>query len=472
MKVVAKKIKNNGNILLAVILMLLIFFGGASLLSFSIIHSRILGARAHKIVQTNRMLQELIIYLHEFREELFANSMQDYLVPEKEFFTTTHFPKRTTPTKIEITPSFRFISTPLSGYKVTRVYSNFDVLSRGRYRALPSVHQLKSEVFVDILSGQIPLSFIPFFLGEKPGIPASNFMEVNRIIDKSDVPSFPSQIAAQTDVVAMAADALNIPPNKILMWRDIRAKIGLPIIDDPIPPGLYFIVESPFVRALFIQGNVEQLTFSISGSSLPYIQEIRLVINAQPYQLRYKPKEKYFSCWDNRIPSTAIFGEKIMVNGNILSMQQQGDAAFAAYANILLLVSGRTMITSDLRTQAYHLNVGEIQLTSLTLATGLEQLYGMEAGIQEPALVVDTVNKTNIEATVFCDGTFINNSQTLQLSGSLYCQRLENTGLIELQHIHSGAQPLTPNAPVFLRTMDLKIVSQFLVNYIQEVYNE
>lgn len=276
------------------------------------------------------------------------------------------------------------------------------------------------------------------------------------------------------DVVAMVAEALNIPVNEILMWRDIRAKLGLPLLDEPIPQGIYMIVEGNFVRALFIQGDVEQLTFSIATSSEPAIQEIRLLMAAQSYLLRYKPKEKYMESWDPGISREAVFGEKIIVNGNILSVLQQGDAAFSAYANILLLVSGRTVLSSGLRTQAYHLNVGEIQLTSLTLATGLEQLYGMEGGLKDPALLIDSTGEIEVEASIICNGTAINNSNQLKLTGSLYCQNLENNGNMEIIHAQSGALDgeNAGSGPAYLRTWDYKFVSQFLIEFIQEVYND
>jgi hypothetical protein len=414
--------------------------------------------------------------LHQFRQDVFATSMTHYLAPEKEFFTTSRFPKEVTSDGLEIVPAFRFVYTPLAGYKKTRVYAAFDVFSNSIFRGFKSEYHVISEVTVDILAGQIPLTFFQFFLGEQPGIPSQEFLEENHIVDKSPVPIKSGIVEAQLDVVAMAADALNIPnipANKILMWRDIRAKLGLPVLDEPIPEGIYLIVEGSFVRALFIQGNVQQLTFSISSDSLPHIQEIRLDLKSGSYLLRYKPKEKYFQSWNPAIPADAVFGEKIMVNGNILSVQQEGEAAFSGYANVLLLVSGRTMISSDLRTEAYHLNVGEIQLTSLTLATGLEQLWGMDAGIKDPALFVDSTKPIQVEATLICDGRFINNSDSLKLSGSLYCESIENNGHIEITHAQSRAfNTDTQSVPAYLRTADFKFVSQFLIEFIQEVYND
>ncbi len=469
--------KSTGNILLAVIFMLLIFFGGATLLSFTITHSRIIGARTKKIVETGSMVQSLIYHLHHFRNNVFAAQMQNYQAPESQFFNASRFPPQVTSDNLQIVPAFRYFDTLLSGYKKTRVYATFDVFSTSTFRGHQSHYQVKSEVTIDILSGQIPITFFPLFLATQPGIPSQDFLEENHIVDNSAAPIEPGNIEAQVDVVSMAAEALNIPTNpnnKILMWRDIRAKLGLPLLDEPIPQGIYLIVEGTFVRAVFIQGDVEQLTFTISSSSVPHIQEIRFVIKSQTYLLRYKPKEKYFVCWNPIIARDAVFGEKIMVNGAIQSVIQEGDAAFSGYANIMLLVSGRTIISSDLRTEAYHLNVGEIKLTSLTLATGLEQLWGMEAGLHDPALEVNSAEEIDVEASVICAGKFTNNSPQLNLSGSLYCETIENNGEIKITHAESRATSIdsTLNRPAYLRTVDYKFVTQFLIEFIEEVYND
>lgn len=165
--------------------MVFIFFSGAALLSFTIAHSRIIGARTKKMVQTNRMVQGLIYHLHRFREDIFATDMSKYQVPERDFFNSTCFPKEVTSDKLEIIPVFRSVTTPLVGYKRTRVYVVFDVFSNSTFRGLQSSYQVKSQVLVDILDGQIPLTFFPLFLGEKPGIPSQEYLEENDIVDHS-----------------------------------------------------------------------------------------------------------------------------------------------------------------------------------------------------------------------------------------------------------------------------------------------
>jgi hypothetical protein len=323
-------------------------------------------------------------------------------------------------------------------------------------------------VFIDILSGKLPLTIFPFFMNrgtENPGpVDTETFLRENNVINKSNKKVVIDNIEAELGIHDFLINALKITGTN-LSWREIREKFGFPPSDEPIPLGIYFLVEDGDLETIFIQGDIERMIFSTQNQ----LQKIRLIKNTVPYELYYKPGESYFDCWDYSVTGEILYKEKIIVNGSVWSIEQEGDGAFAELADLTLLVTGKAVIRSNLETAEPNLSLRQSKLSNLKLVCGKEHLEHLfDGGGTESGLVIDNIDKTdptNLQVSVIVDGKFTNKDSQLKLSGSLYCKDLENTGTIEINHIDA---PVSENN--YFSTMDFKYINQFLIHFIEEVY--
>ena len=454
--------KNKGNILLSVIFVIFLAFVGMSLLTFTVMHTKIVRARTMKLVKTDRIYQDLIYHLHHFREKVFNEKIREFSQPEQEYFNNTYFPDIITQNRHQIIHSFDYFEIPKAFYTKTRVIVTIDASSG------TDSYCLNSQVFIDILSGKIPLTIFPFFMSRGSGNPvpadAEKFLRENNIINKSDKKVVIDDIDAELSIHEFLIDALKITGTN-LSWREIREKFGFPSSDEPIPQGIYFLVEDGTLEAVFIQGDIERMIFSAQDQ----LQKIRLIKNTVPYEFYYKPQESYFECWDYLVSGEILYQEKIIVNGSVWSIEQESDGAFAELSDITLLVAGKAVIRSNLETAEPYLSLRQSKLSNLKLVCGKEHLEHLfDCGGAESALVIDNVDKTNptdLQVSVIVDGKFTNKDQDLKLSGSLYCKDLENTGTIEIEHMDA----VVPENNYF-NTMEFKYINQFLIHFIEEVY--
>lgn len=454
--------KDKGNILVSVVFVTFLAFVGISLLTFTVMHTKIVRARTMKLAKTDRIYQDLIYYFHHFREKVFNESVRDFSQPEQEYFNTTYFPDIITGSKHQIIHSFDYFEIPKAYYTKTRIIVTIEASST------TNSYCLNSEVFIDILSGKIPLTIFPFFMNrgtENPGpVDAETFLRENNVINKSDKNVVIDDIEAELGIHEFLIDALKITGTN-MSWREIREKFGLPPSDEPIPIGIYFLVEDGAIESIFIQGDIERMIFSARDQ----LQEIRLIKNTVPYELYYKPKESYFECWDYSVTGDILYKEKIIVNGSVWSIEQEGDGAFGELSDITLLVTGKAVIRSNLETTKPYFSLRQSKLSNLKLVCGKEHLEHLfDGGGTESGVVVDNIDKTiptNLQVSVIVDGKFTNNDPELKLSGSLYCKDLENTGTIEINHIDAAV----PEQKYF-STMDFKYINQFLIHFIEEVY--
>ncbi|MGD2089681.1 MAG: hypothetical protein PVH61_26125 [Candidatus Aminicenantes bacterium] len=454
--------KNKGNILVSVVFVMFLAFVGISLLTFTVMHTKIVRARTMKLAKTDGIYQDLIYHLHHFREKVFNENIRDFNLPEHDYFNSTYFPDIITDNQHQMIHSFDYFEIPKAFYTKTRIIVAIEASSTTNSCCL------NSEVFIDILSGKIPLTLFPFFMntGTENPIPvdAETFLRENNVINKSDKKVVIDDIEAELSMHEFLIDALKITGTN-LSWREIREKFGFPPSDEPIPPGIYFLVEDGILESIFIQGDIERMIFSARDQ----LQKIRLIKNTVPYELYYQPQESYFTCWDYSVTGEILYQEKIIVNGSVWSIEQEKDCAFAQGSDITLLVTNKAVIRSNLEAAEPYLSLQQSQLSNLKLVCGKEHLEHLfDCGSTESGVVIDNVDKTdptNLRVSVIVDGKLTNKDPELKLSGSLYCKDLENTGAIEINHIDAAVPQKN-----YFSTVDFKYINQFLIHFIEEVY--
>jgi hypothetical protein len=236
----------------------------------------------------------------------------------------------------------------------------------------------------------------------------------------------------------------------------MREKFGLDISDEPIPEGIHLPMEDGIINCMFIQGHVERLVFSTREN----IQKITVTQNGTTHEYFYKPGEYYFINWDNQREETLLFNEIIAVNGNIGSLEQEGDAAFTDTACITLYSSGNVTIRSSLESQ--NLDLKKMKSTGLTMVCSFNKLFNLTAGSHD--VKVDVEDDASLEASIIANGKLINKSKKLNLKGSIYCKDLENEGSIVVNYRKSGSDSVS-----FFRTVDYKGIGSFSIDAIDEV---
>ena len=454
-----------GSIIVSFMLLMFVAAVGTSLLTFCVLHTRIVKARSFKLAETEKMNQALVFYLHQFREKVFQERLQDFLQPEKDWFNSAHFPDSLIDDEHWVSHSFAYRQTLLDNYTKTRVIAGLTVTAADPKK---NNYRIVSGVFIDILSGQIPLAVFPFFMNGdigSPGVPGDveSVLKEKSIVIKSDRTPLAGVVPVDMGHGEFLLEALKIGGDTV-GWRQIREKFGLPLSDSPIPEGFHILVEGNTVDSIFIQGDVERVVFS-AGSQ---IQRIRFMQNTVPFELSYKPGENYFSCWDISIPADSLFKEKIIVNGSVWSLEQEEEGAFLPGTDLKLLVTGKTVISTSLDTIPDQLNLSESLFANLTLSCGKEQLEPLcRLDLDIPAVVVEGVDRNGpieLRAAIMVEGTFVNNSPNLKLSGSLYCEDVDNGGSMEIRYL-----PIAPGESNYYHTVDFKYISQFFIDYIEEV---
>ncbi|MCU0286794.1 MAG: hypothetical protein MUF15_10390 [Acidobacteria bacterium] len=455
--------KRNGNILIALLLVMFLTFLGLSLLGFGMFHTWIRNARMQKITETNCLHQELIYYLHFFREKIFNQDLRAFPNPETGYFNKSNFPDTTigsgTGQGIVIKNSFTHLDFPKEFYTKTRIIDRLSILSP------KTAYNLKAEVSIGMVSGQIPLPFFPFFLENSSQIAENTNVLVQDILNNSEEStSTPDMSSSDIDVEINSAEfLLNCleVQGTALTWAAMREKFGFEISNEPIPEGIHLLVEDNLVKCIFIQGNIERLVFSIVNDT----QVIRIIKQGITSEYRYKPGKNYFYDVNNLKEEPWLCLERIVVNGNTWSLQQEGDAAFTAGTDITFFSSGTVNIHSNLSTKTKNLDMQKILSTSLILICSSGTLFDRED--LKPGVMIerpDGSTETSIQVSIITNGKLTNKSPHLKVNGSIYTKDLENHGIIEIDHILPGS-----DWGLFFKTMDFKYIYYFHIESIEEM---
>ncbi len=435
-----------------------------SLLTFSITHTRIVKARGFKAMEMDKLNQALIYHLHYFREQVFNEKIEGYAQPEIQYFNKLNFPGVVIDNRYSIDHSFTYVEFAKQGYKKTRVTDAITASISMR------PYGMKSGIIIDILSGKIPLEVFPLFVNTGTGIPEEVFMNENRVVNNSDKNVFVGNMPTEINIPQLLLDSLIIT-GTTLNWIQIREKLKMPASSEPIPEGVYAVLVNGNVESIVIQGDVDQVIFLVDTTTR--VQKIQVIQKAIAYDICYKPGENYFLCWDNSIPQASLFKEKLLVNGNIRSIEQRGTAAFLLQSNITLFSSGTAVIKSNLEPEKQDPPVTSQGVAPQALkVSNFKLICAKDPTFKEgdilPGIVVDKNGDTVLQASMITTGKFTNNSDLLHLYGSLYCSTLENKGEgnIEISFIPS---PDTGNNYFRTGDGDYKYIDRFLIQFIEEV---
>jgi hypothetical protein len=443
--------KGRGSIILSGMFVLLTSLIGLYVLNSYILHNRIRGARIKKLRETGHMQQELIHYLHEVKKKIFEEKIDQIYQPEIEYFNNIYFPEVIRKNTI-LKNSFSYISFDKGNY------SRIQITDFIRVTSPQNKYCIASEILIDLLSGKIPLHLFPLFINKSISAPLDTYKKENKILDSQNNTIVVDDIGIEINGSQFLLDLLGMAGYD-LTWENIREKFGFEISQQPLQKGLYMKEENGIISCLFIQGDVEDLVFS----SHENIQIIGITIDGNITEILYKPGQRYFMNKSDSTEMDVLFKERIVINGNIRSLRQGETPAFTNQTNLILFCSGEIIIKSNLETKKNTIN--HKKTTHLTLINIIHMIF-QNVGLK-PGVTVDTKEKTSLEATIITQGIFKNKGSELIFKGSLYCTDFINNHKMRLFHLLSNF-----DFPHFFQTTNYKYISNFLINFIQEISND
>lgn len=436
---------NGGNIIVSIILIMAVTVMGLGLLSYSLLHERVVRARSRRMAAYEKMYQETILQIHRFHEKAFGESLARYEKPEEDFFSGEHFPEVTFHGHT-FTHRFSYEKFDKEEYQIIRIFNDF------RTRSQRMSHGLDTGICLSLLCGRIPVTMIPLIVD-------------NRIVEQKQAGDtngsghyYRDSVAVELEIINFLLDSLDLAGTDF-DWNSLRIRLGLEPGDHPPETGIYFICLEGIIKSIFVQGDVEEMVFSGDSD----VQEIAITQQGIVYRLRYGPGTHYFSSWNDNLGGSEIFDERIIVNGDVSMICQEGKWAFSKDTALSLFVSGRLVLSRKLVGVPVH---GEKFWNHLLIINSSRALNGL----QDSLAVIDEGDDpedVQMDVSLVIEGKLINRRNDTVIRGSVYCSGLDDEGSLKV----SGTSNRSSGGR-FFHTGEMKLLQDFFVDYIEEHFGE
>jgi len=209
------------------------------------------------------------------------------------------------------------------------IQARFQILSQAQatLQHFPETKQESLKSSLTIAAGRIPLSLIPILIDQEAE-PGNSHLKENHI-EVLDIPSasastgpvfsggglIPDEIPSQV----REALKLDIFYPEDLSRSQLRRALGLEIIDEPIPAGVYLIEDDMGLGGVYIEGDCDRLGLAVAGDS----QVFDFQIGQEEWRLTFNPVQEtteFVSPQDTRFFELTPLGI-IIVNGAVHSLE-------------------------------------------------------------------------------------------------------------------------------------------------------
>jgi len=251
----------------------------------------------------------------------------------------------------------------LSDYKVT-------IISEGSRTGFIPKKRAALDSSLKILAGRLPLPFFPLLIDKKlDQEDKENFKEknnINFIFPTGNPLSMPLSIT-ENELIPDEANSLLIKALKIrnisrqnLTRLELREALGLEIIDEPVPDGVYLVKDDSELGGIYIQGDVEEMILAVESD----FQVISVRMRESIWVLKFSPaqNETTFITPTETICSSSVPLGIIVVSGKISSLgggiiNSSGQPVLVYDEEIASLLQGLslTIVSSDKITLTSHL---------------------------------------------------------------------------------------------------------------------
>jgi hypothetical protein len=441
-----------GNIVMTGLLVLLLSFSGLALLTHSLLHTKIIGARRSKWQVSAGLEQALLLQLHRYRQRLDSSDMNQFSDPENDFFNTANFPD-SNEGKFQVKNHFsRQALTPGGGFSKVRI---FNTLAAGMDKSRLAYG---GQASVDLLNGDIPLSELALLVNKEIASTQAAYLAGHGVEWSGSLLPLAGKPLAEIDCRSLLAETMQLKGH-YPDWRQIREKFNLELSDAPIPPGIYLALDARLVEAVFVEGDLQLLEFKAADGwqSLVFQQ------NNCSFELTYQPGQESLLWSGMEAVRGYRFAEKIFVHGNIWAIEQSGNAAFTAGSKIQVLASGKMVVHSGL--EGENLGLQETKFANLLLMTSGKDFFSGEEINAD--IVIATNADSTIEAHLLAAGKLVHGDGQLKLSGSLIAGDIENSGHIQIRALAGEF-----DFPASLSLKKFQCLQNFRVHFIMEGSDE
>jgi hypothetical protein len=441
-----------GNIVIAVLFVLLLSFSGLALLTHSLLHSKIIGARRSKWQASLGLEQALLLQLHRYRQRLDSSDMNQFSAPENDFFNTVNFPDSS---EGGFQVKNHFSRQPLtadSGFFKVRIFNHLTASSE------KSRLEYRGQASVDLLKGDIPINELPLLVNKEIAATQAAYLAGKGVEWSGSLIPLAGKPVVAGDCRPLLAETLQLE-SQSPDWRQIREKFNLESADAPIPPGIYLASAAGLVKAVFVEGSLQLLEFATASGrqSIVFRQDNHL------FMLSYQPGRDSVLWSGEEKVSGCGFAEKIVVHGNIWSITQSGSAAFAADARIQVLASGQITVSSGLVSE--NLDLQKTKFANLLLMTSSKDFFSSDEINAD--IILATGADNIVEAHLLAAGKLIHGDGLLKLSGSLIAGDIQNSGRLQI-----GALAGTFDFPAQLSLKNFQCLQNFRVHFVTEGSDE
>jgi hypothetical protein len=414
--------KQNGHITLTIIFGMILFFIAAIILNSIFFHLKISSFRVLELIEKNNRYENLIYYLHGYKKELFEMSVEELEQLDIYYFNNTNFPLMQIPS-YRIDHHFSFQERYKNECQTLKITDQINLTEQKSNASHLANLQIK------ILKGKIPVNEVSFFIQSIPVTSLKTFLAENQIQSNGLSGFSPGSIEFDSD--RFITDSCHFSQ---LSWESLRERLKLPISNDPVPSGVYLLMnlENSSIDAILIQGDLDELLFGIENS----FQQILMKIQQKSFLIRYNSKKEAQFDWldEMDLNTKPIFHELIVVNGTIKSIKQQNDFAFLPSSNLILFASGSVFINSSLITQLGP-NQKSLQKTNFTIIHANHFFLNPDSN---SSLIIDK-NAKKLDGTIISEGTIVNHAE-LTMQGTLFASFISNHAAFNHIQTETGFQ--------------------------------
>jgi len=169
------------------------------------------------------------------------------------------------------------------------------VLSRGRLLGFAPEKAASLDLSLQILAGHVPLAYFPFLLsgGPPPEERDALLQDKNIVLIRPDGAAFPPRPAFMEDEISpdeadlllkKAARVKFLTPGR-LTRAELRGALGLEMVNEPVPEGVYLIQSDLGLGGIFVQGDLDEIVLAVDGE----YQAISLRRGEDSWLLKFSP---------------------------------------------------------------------------------------------------------------------------------------------------------------------------------------
>jgi len=442
---------NRGSIILTASFMLLTGFLGFSLLNLTLIHNRTVKARKIYEQRSELIHNKLIYHLHNDKKKIigtrFKSSLDDFSV----YFSQKSYPSVIDGT-VRIVKSFSFNSHNFNLFK----------LIRGKYLIYSTAnnkrHKWRSGNTFDIISGDIPINFIPLLVNSK-NVNNKIKNSVNGSIsppNKKDISN--PEYESVFDTSAHIASILGIDTTSVNI--SYLTKLLTPEEKKShLKNGIYMLRRTEKSGPVFVQGNIDKIELSIEDNK----QVIELFQNGNYFRIIYT--QEFFSYVSGSQCETSgyKFNEKFIINGDVNSIRSKTTPSISPFANPELIILGNARIVSSII--GSKRSGTSNNSSSLTIICSSSPFYPAN---KYPNIIFEGENPLIIDGSINISGDVINRSKELQINGNIYCENIEDKGKFRVNS-NGSLNPISWNN-FFIK--NFAVLKNFRTDFIEEVFDE